>query len=171
MGLKIEEKVEEAINDQVISLGFEIEYVEFVKEADQHILRVVIDKQNEVVSIDDCEKISRAIEEIIDNIVTNEYILEVSSPGVERQLKNIKLYTKYIGKEIYVKLYKKIDDIKELTSVLFEVDNKNESITLKSNEHNINIMIKDISSAHTVYDFSAVLKGNKNVNMNKLNKF
>ena len=62
-------------------------------------LRVVIDKVGEAMWVEDCEKVSRAIEDIVDKNINQEYVLEVSSPGLERQLKNIKLYKKYIRKE------------------------------------------------------------------------
>ena len=59
------------------------------------------------MDVDDCEKVSRLIEDPVDSLISKEYVLEVSSPGLERQLKNMKLYKKYTGKEIFVKLYKK----------------------------------------------------------------
>ena len=88
------DKIELKIVNKIENLGYMLEYVEFVKEGDNNILRVVIDKENENVSIDDCEKVSRAIEDDVDKEVKQEYVLEVSSAGLERQLKNIKLFKK-----------------------------------------------------------------------------
>ena len=102
MGLKIESVVEEKITSTISKLGFEIEYVEYVKEANNYILRIVLDKPSGTVDVDECEKVSRAVEDIIDTIIKNEYVLEVSSPGIERQLRNIRLYKRYVGKEKYV---------------------------------------------------------------------
>ena len=95
--MKVEVKVEELIEPIVKKLGFEIEYVEFVKEGSNNVLRVVIDKIGEKMWVEDCENVSRAIEDIVDKNINQEYVLEVSSPGLERQLKNIKLYKKYTG--------------------------------------------------------------------------
>ena len=86
------DKIELKIVNKIENLGYMLEYVEFVKEGDNNILRVVIDKENENVSIDDCEKVSRAIEDDVDKEIKQEYVLEVSSAGLERQLKNIKLF-------------------------------------------------------------------------------
>jgi ribosome maturation factor RimP len=116
---KVVENVEEKISSKVNELGFEIEYVEFVKEGDNNILRIVLDKPNGTISIDDCELVSRAVEDDIDKLVKTEYVLEVSSPGLERQLKNIKLYKKYTGENINVKLFKKNEIGKEFECILF----------------------------------------------------
>ncbi len=161
--------IEKIIIPKIEEEGFEIEYVEFVKEGDNNILRVVIDNPNGNVAIDDCEKISRKIEDDIDKNIDKEYVLEVSSTGLERQLKNIKLFEKYIGSEVYVKLYKKLDDKKEITGILKSVNDNN--IVIESLEKEYIFNIKDIAVAHTIYDFDNAFKNKDNVNINKLKKF
>lgn len=163
------DNIEKIIIPKIEEEGFEIEYVEFVKEGDNNILRVVIDNPNGKVAIDDCEKISRKIEDDIDKNIDKEYVLEVSSAGLERQLKNIKLFEKYIGSEVYVKLYKKLDDKKEITGILKSVNDNN--IVIESLEKEYIFNIKDIAVAHTIYDFDNAFKNKDNVNINKLKKF
>ena len=155
--MKIENKIEELVEPIVKDLGFEIEYVEFAKEGTNNVLRVVIDKVGEAMWVEDCEKVSRAIEDIVDKNINQEYVLEVSSPGLERQLKNIKLYKKYNGKNIHVKLFNKVEGKKEFEGIIKDVNEEKETV---------------IASAYTTYDFDTALKGNTdNVNLNKLNKF
>ncbi len=169
---KIEEKVEKKIKEKIEKLGFEIEYIEFVKEGENNILRITIDKPGESINIDECELVSREVEKDIDSLIEKEYILEVSSPGVERQLKNIRLFNKYVGYNIYIKLFKKIDEGKEITGILESVDNEKKSISIKLDSGKLLfIPLVEISNAHTVYDFSESFKGVKPVNLNKLNKF
>lgn len=168
---KVVENVEEKISSKVNELGFEIEYVEFVKEGDNNILRIVLDKPNGTISIDDCELVSRAVEDDIDKLVKTEYVLEVSSPGLERQLKNIKLYKKYTGENINVKLFKKNEIGKEFECILESVNEENESINVKIEDETFEIKLSEISSAHTVFDFQDTLKEKNPVNLNKLNKF
>lgn len=163
------DNIEKIIIPKIEEEEFEIEYVEFVKEGDNNILRVVIDNPNGNVAIDDCEKISRKIEDDIDKNIDKEYVLEVSSAGLERQLKNIKLFEKYIGSEVYVKLYKKLDDKKEITGILKSVNDNN--IVIESLEKEYIFNIKDIAVAHTIYDFDNAFKNKDNVNINKLKKF
>ena len=167
---KLEQKVEEKISSKINELGYEIEYVEFVKAGDNNILRIVLDKKDGVVDIDGCELVSRSVESDIDTLISKEYVLEVSSPGIERDIKNIKLYKKYLGYEVAIKLYKKHEKYgKELTGILNTVND--EEINLKVSEDIVTLKITDISSAHTVYDFSNSFKNGDNVNLNKLNKF
>lgn len=171
MGVKIENLVEDKVHSIIEKLGFEIEYIEYVKEANNNVLRIVLDKPNGIVDVDECEKVSRAVEDIVDTVIKNEYVLEVSSPGIERQLKNIRLYKKYIGNEIYIKLFKKTEYGKELTGILSDVNEENNTITLNLDNNNIIVSIDEITTSHTVYDFSKDLKGAKPVNINQLNKF
>lgn len=171
--MKLEDKVLEIVSPLAKSAGFEIEYIEFVKEANDNILRVVIDKEGSSISIDDCENISKMIENDIDKIIDKEYVLEVSSPGLERQLKNLRLYKKYIGESVHIKLYKKSDIGKEFDGILTSVDEANKTVNIKLQEKEIILELDKISSAHTNYDFTQDLKDGKkeNVNINKLNKF
>lgn len=171
MRIKLEEQIEQKIEGIVSNLGFEIEYVEDVNESNQNIIRIVIDKPESIISVDDCEVVSRAVEDTLDKMIEKEYLLEVSSPGLERQLKNIKLYKKYIGSEIFVRLFKKLEQGKELTGMLINVDEQNNTITIQIDNDEICIEIKGIASAHTTYDFDAVLKSNKSVNINELKRF
>ncbi len=172
MKSKIEDKIENEISVRINELGFEIEYIEYVKEGDRNILRIVLDKKDGIVTIDDCELVSRDVEDRVDKLISGEYVLEVSSPGVERQIKNLRLYNKYLNNEIYVKLFKKDEDGKEFTGILNEVSDEEKYIVLKLDNKDKKIFLKDIATAHTVYDFDAVLKQNSdNINLNKLNKF
>jgi len=168
---KIIDVVEEKITSKINELGFEIEYIEFVKEGDNNILRIVLDKLNSTVSIDDCELVSRSVEDDIDKLIKTEYVLEVSSPGLERQLKNIRLYKKYIGENINVKLFKKNEIGKEFECLLENVNEENESIVVKIDENTYEIKLDSISSAHTVFDFEDSFKEKNPVNLNKLNNF
>lgn len=129
-----EEKTEKLLEPIVASLGFSVVDVEYVKEGADYYLRVYIDKEGGI-TVDDCEKVSRSLEEKLDteDFIPNAYILEVSSPGLGRQLKKEKHYLANIGEKVDVKLYKAIDKIKEFVGILkayengrfvFEVDGK-----------------------------------------------
>ena len=114
--------------------GFELVDVEYVKEAGSWYLRVYIDKEGGV-TIDDCQAVSRAFNEILDkeNYITDQYIFEVSSPGLTRPLKKEKDYAKSIGKLIDIKLYKAVEGLKEYTGVLKEYDKDNITIEIDDN--------------------------------------
>lgn len=159
MSVKLEENIKSEIFDILQDLGFEIEYIEYVKEGSDNILRVVIDKVGSDISIDDCELVSRNIDEKVEQgMGTVSYILEVSSPGLERELKNEYLYKKYKGYDIHIKLFEKIESGKEFDAKLIDyIDSTSEIVVMLDNKE-IKINIKDIASAHTAYDFSEHFK-------------
>ena len=101
--------------------NFELVDVEYVKEAGTWYLRAYIDKEGGV-TIDDCQAVSRAFNEILDkeNYISDQYIFEVSSPGLTRPLKKEKDYEKSLGRLIDIRLYKPVEGKKEYTGVLKE---------------------------------------------------
>lgn len=159
---KLTDKIEVSIQDIVNELGYEIEYIEYVKERKTNIVRIVIDKLNALLNTDDMEKVSKGVEDIIDNIMPDEsYVLEVSSPGIERKLKNTRLYKKYIKQKIKVQLYSKnnITGSKEIVGILNNIDNEYIYILLEDKEYKIKL--NDINLAHTVYEFEGGIKNGK----------
>ena len=86
-GRGIAERVREIITPTADELGYYLWDVEYVKEGADYILRVTIDN-DEGITIDDCERMTRAIDPILDehDPIPDSYLLEVSSPGIEREL-------------------------------------------------------------------------------------
>ena len=152
---QLTDKVENAILQNIIDLGLELEYTEYVKEGETNIYRIVVDKPQGNVAVDDCEALSRNVEDIVDKYVNvkDGYVLEVSSAGLERQLKNVRLYNKYIGYEIKVKLFSKVNNEKEYQGKLVKVND--DSIVIEVQNEEILIDLKNIAHANTVYDFES----------------
>lgn len=150
---KLTDNIEAKIVADVEALGYELEYTEYVKEGESKIYRVVIDKPGESLTTDDCEIVSRKIEDMVDSLMAKDeaYVLEVSSPGLERALKNNKLYKKYIGNNVRIKLYKKVEDVKELVGIL--VESEEEYIELLVEDKKIKIERENIACGNTVYEF------------------
>ncbi|NDO45799.1 ribosome maturation factor RimP [Clostridium sp. MD294] len=94
--------------------ALELADLEFVKEGPNWYLRVYIDKDGGV-TIEDCENVSRILEKKLDETdpIEQAYILEVSSPGIDRPLKKPEHFEKYIGEIIDIKLYKPLEGKKE----------------------------------------------------------
>ena len=88
------------------SLGLWIWDVEFVKEGARRVLRITVDSE-EGVGIEDCERLHRAIDPILDEAdpIEEQYYLEVSSPGLERELKNEDHIYACEGWDVEVRLY------------------------------------------------------------------
>ena len=150
---KLTDNIGAKIVADVEALGYELEYTEYVKEGESKIYRVVIDKLGESLTTDDCEIVSRKIEDTVDSLMAKDeaYVLEVSSPGLERALKNNKLYKKYIGNSVRIKLYKKVGDVKELVGTL--VESEEDYIVLLVEDKQIKIERENIACGNTVYEF------------------
>lgn len=134
------------------NIGVSLVDVQFKREGGQQFLRLFIDKSGGV-GIDDCERFSRAFEAEIDKAdpIEKEYILEVSSPGVDRKLKTQREYLHYLGREVDVKLYKAQDGMKEFSGVLKAFEN--EVATVESGGRPIKINIKDAAFIKLHFEF------------------
>ena len=127
----IEQQVEEIVLELLKEQSeLEMVDVEYVKERDWY-LRVFIDKEGGI-EIDDCQALSEKLEERLDaeDFITDSYILEVSSPGIDRVLRKQRDFQREQGKKVDVTLYAPLEGSKEkdLTGVLTGFDE--ESITL-----------------------------------------
>lgn len=118
-----ESKTEALIQPLIDENNFELVDVEWVKEGANWYLRVYIDKEGGI-GVNDCVLISRAFEEILDSedYISENYIFEVSSPGLDRPLKKEKDFARSIGKDVEIKLYKPLDKKKEYSGVLTAYD-------------------------------------------------
>ncbi|NLH00402.1 MAG: ribosome maturation factor RimP [Clostridiales bacterium] len=121
---KVVETVTEFARPIVEQNGCELWDVEYVSEGGQWYLRIYIDKSGGV-SIDDCEKISRAVDPILDekDPIENSYIFEVSSAGLERHLKRPAHFLRCMGENVEVRLYKPFEGSKIYIGTLSGYDN------------------------------------------------
>ncbi len=125
--------------------NFELVDVEFVKEAGQWYLRYYIDKPGGI-TIDDCQNVSEAISQRLDILdpIPYSYILEVSSPGLERPLKKDKDFLRHIGANVQVKTFEDIDGQKVFEGILKSFS---DNILTVSSDKEIKIPREKISSA------------------------
>ena len=104
-------------------LGVEIWDIRFLKEGSDWFLRIILDKEGGI-GIDDCEAFSRAIDAPLDELdpIEQSYCLEVSSPGLERELTRPEHFEKNIGEKIKVKLIRPVDGVREFSGILESAD-------------------------------------------------
>lgn len=118
---EIESAAEKLLEPALEQFGVELVDVEYVRERNW-ILRVFIDKDGGV-DLNDCQKISEKAGELLDeaDLISDNYMLEVSSPGLDRALKKDKDFIRYAGEEVDVKLFAPLEEVggvKEFTAVL-----------------------------------------------------
>ena len=125
-------------------LGVWIWDVEFVKEGARRVLRITIDSE-EGVGIEDCERLHRAIDPILDECdpIEGFYYLEVSSPGIERELRTEEHIQAFIGARVEAKLFSPKDGKRAIRGTLAALkeggavaitEDEGEEILLQSNE-------------------------------------
>lgn len=111
--MKLEElagKIRELIEPAIDSMGVELDDMELGRMKGKILLRVYIEKQGGV-SIDDCEKVSREIATVLDveDPIPGAYVLEVSSPGLDRPLRKPRDFIRFSGKKIRVVTNEPVD--------------------------------------------------------------
>ena len=124
-------KVAMLVNDAVEACGCRLWDVDYVKDGKDYSLVIYIDK-DEGISLTDCETVNSAVDPIIEeaDLIQNSYFLEISSPGIERELKTWEHLEYYLGKEVCVKLYAPLDGSKQVVGILNSIDKKKETLTV-----------------------------------------
>lgn len=102
------------------SLGLVLWDVRFLKEGTEWYLRIIIDKENEPVSIEDCVAMSQALDEPLDEAdpIDRSYSLQVQSPGIERELTRDFHFARYLGEKVMVRFIRAVDGRREYKGVL-----------------------------------------------------
>ena len=131
--MKITEQVWAFAEPVVQAHGCSLWDVEYVKEGGDWFLRLYIDKEGGV-DINDCEAISRALSDILDEAdpIESSYIFEVASAGAERPLKRPGDFEQFMGSPVLLKTYKPVDGRKEFSGDLAGYDNG--AVTLRIGE-------------------------------------
>lgn len=132
------EEVEKEIKEEVEKLGYEFYHLEFVNESGENYLRVYIDS-SEGIGLDDCEKVSRRVSDILDekDPIPYSYCLEVSSAGIFRTLFTDEHLKRYNGSKVKIKIKGTFNSQKEFLGNLngfneesIDIDNNNEIIKI-----------------------------------------
>jgi ribosome maturation factor RimP len=120
----IAKEIENLLFKPAVEAGFEIVDAEYVKENGSMIARIFIDKENGI-SLDDCEKASRLFSDILDaaELIPDSYVLEVSSPGLNRALKNENSFKRFTGKKIKLRTHEPVGNQKNFLGELCSFDN------------------------------------------------
>ena len=148
-----EQKTEELLMPIIEKNGFELVDVEYVKEGGTWYLRAYIDKPGGI-SVDDCEVVSRAFSEILDekDYIDDAYIFEVSSPGLGRPLKKEKDFARSIGEEVEIRTYRAINRQKEFIGMLKEYDTT--TVTIEYEDETTQVFERsDIALIRLAFDF------------------
>lgn len=146
-------RIHQEIRDMVESSGYEYVWSEVVFEDGRHILRVFIDSLGGI-NVRDCETVSRKLSHRLDEYdpgLPERYLLQVSSPGVERPLINLSDYVRFSGKRAKIRLRNELKGRKSLTGAIIAAEG--DQILFNSDEDGIvNIAFDDILKGNLLFD-------------------
>ena len=136
---KITDKVTELARPIVEEEGCTLWDVEFVREAGSRYLRVYVDKDGGV-DINDCERISRRLDPILDEAdpIPESYVFEVGSAGIERELKRPSDFEAFLGSEVEVRLYQPVNGQKSFIGTLKSYEDGVTEIESKGKSYRFN---------------------------------
>ena len=139
--------------------GVELVHIEIAGTKRDAVVRIYIDKEGGV-TLEDCSTVSRDIEAVLDeeDFIPSRYVLEVSSPGIERELYSIADFEKFSGQLIKVKTRESIDGQKTFVGNIVGVNGNSVSIE-ERNKGVMNFDHSDIAKANLKIDLSKEFKG------------
>ncbi|WP_318615381.1 ribosome maturation factor RimP [Sporosarcina sp. YIM B06819] len=156
---KITEEVEKLVSPIVEELNLELVDIEFLKEGRDWFLRVYIDTPDGGIDIDQCAQVSEKLSEELDRTdpITQNYFLEVSSPGAERPLKKEEDYVQAVGHFVFIKTYEPIDGLKEFEGYLLANGPDTVEVEMRIKTRKVTVVIdkEKIALARLAIDFSA----------------
>jgi ribosome maturation factor RimP len=140
--MKVEDKVKELLLPILEERDFKLVDIEFIPSK-RPILRIYI-YNPEGTSIDDCEWVSKRIGVLLDveDLIDKAYVLEVSSPGLDRKFKNIEEYDIFKGRDVVIKTKEPINEKKVFKGTLLGLED--EKVKIKEKEETIEIPLENI---------------------------
>lgn len=135
-----------------IQNGYELVDIEITSEHGQKIVRVYIDKEGGI-TVDDCATMSGFFEDVLDmtEAFASRYVLEVSSPGLNRPLRVPNHYSKVIGQKVQIVTFEKLDGRKNFKGLLKEAGLQN--VTLEIEQKDYVVPLDQIQKANVVFSF------------------
>lgn len=152
MDHSIEHKVTTMVELLMKDKGLELVDVEYIKEGAHWYLRLFIDKEGGV-DLDDCTSVSHAVSEVLDrdDPIPQAYMLEVSSPGLERPLKKDEDFERFKGKLVSTHLLQPYQGYKDFTGYL--VGLVNDEIVLEYEGEQVSIPRSLVQKTHLALEF------------------
>lgn len=122
---EVMQKLMPVVENSCIKYGLIPLEVSFSKENGHWFLRIFIHKNNGSITLEDCENLTRGIDDYLDEIIPMNYYLEISSPGLDRKLKSTMEYLVFKGKKATLKLRKPTEELLEKVIEIKIVDYNN----------------------------------------------
>ncbi|MFQ5450254.1 MAG: ribosome maturation factor RimP [Nitrospinaceae bacterium] len=139
------------IEPAVLEENLELVDVEFKKSGPRRVLTVFIDK-DEGITVEDCQRISRQIEDMIEinNLIQSSYVLEVSSPGLDRALKKERDFLRFKNKRVKVRTFSPLGNQKNFSGTIR--DFREQTLFLEAAGKTLEIPLANIAKARLIIE-------------------
>lgn len=146
------DEVSQLVGPVIEDMGYELVDVEYVTNYGRWVLRLYVDKEGGI-TLDDCAQASREVGDLIDvkEIIDHEYVLEVSSPGLNRPLKKEKDYLRALGKKIRVRMISPVEGRRNFTGTLKTFQEG--TLGLEMEGRLVTLAWQEVERANLVYEF------------------
>ena len=146
-------ELKQLLGPVVEALGCELWGLELQTGGKTKLLRIYIDRAEDGIGVDDCERVSRQASAVLDveEAINGEYILEVSSPGMDRPLYELNQYEQYIGEDISLRLRFPYEGRRNFKGRLTGIDN--DEIVLVVTDHEFLFPVEGIEKANVIPRF------------------
>ena len=150
--MPISDDIQMLIEPVLEDLGFELVDIEYLSGQGRDVLRIYADSPSGI-NLDDCAMISREVGDLLDvkDVVNHSYVLEVSSPGLDRRLKRARDFQDVIGKQIKVRTHMPLEGRKNFTGVLEALNER--VLHLRVDNALVLISLEQVKRANLIYDF------------------
>ena len=134
----LEQRLTEMLESPIESLGFELWGIEFVRAGKHSTLRVFIDHANGI-TVENCAEVSHQVSSILDveDPISTEYNLEVSSPGMDRLLFKPSQYEKYLGEQVSLTLRMAVNNRRKYKGVITRIEGEMLTLVVDGNEETV----------------------------------
>lgn len=148
----LETRLAEMLKAPVEALGYQLWGIEYVQAGKHSILRIFIDSENGI-NIEDCAEASRQASAVLDveDPISTEYTLEVSSPGVDRPLFTAQQYASYVGEDVKVQLTMPVGGSRNLKGAVIQVEGQ--MLTLKVDGKELVVALDNIRKGNVIAKF------------------
>ncbi|HEN8797647.1 ribosome maturation factor RimP [Pseudomonas sp. CM25] len=146
------EQLQALLAPVVTGLGFECWGIEFVSQGKHSVLRVYIDKEGGIL-VDDCAEVSRQVSSVLDveDPISSEYTLEVSSPGMERPLFTLEQFASHAGEQVKIKLRSPFEGRRNFQGLLRGVEDQD--VVVQVDDQEFLLPIDSIDKANIIPSF------------------
>ena len=148
----LESRLLEMLTAPVEALGYQLWGIEYVQAGKHSILRIFIDSENGI-NIEDCAETSRQASAVLDveDPISTEYTLEVSSPGVDRPLFTAAQYARYVGEDVKLQLTMPVGGSRNLKGAVIQVEGQ--MLTVKVDGKELVVALDNIRKGNLIAKF------------------